>query len=70
MHIQHKYHNHFSDIIWNNINHLDVHQNLSTNVISRSRTAISRRKKKRNLKLKCIQQTFTLNHEISELIRM
>ena len=67
MHIHHHYRDHFSNLILNYINSLNVHQKLNNNVKHRSRAAIARRNKKRNLKLTNIQQLFTLTREVHPL---
>lgn len=65
IHLHHDYHDRFANIIINYLHDLNVHHQSSNNIKYRSREAISRRNRKRNLKFKQIQQNFILSRNIT-----
>ncbi|CAF3770800.1 unnamed protein product [Rotaria socialis] len=66
LHIDYVYREEFSNIILNYINNTNMHQQTSSNVSTRSRYSISKRNRKRNLKIRNLQRNFTLIREISD----
>ena len=67
LHSDYCYRARFANLIVSYINRLNVSHNTPIYIKFRSRQSISRRNKKRNFKLKQIQNNFTLNREISSV---
>lgn len=65
MHIDYQYRGDFVNIILRYINDLNVNRNLPSRAKNRSLQSITHRNRKRNMKLRRIQQNFTLTREIS-----
>lgn len=67
MHIHHSHRLEFSNFILNYINSLHLNNDVSKKFTHRSASAIARRNKKRNMKLKEIQKSYTITREVSSL---
>ncbi|CAF1520920.1 unnamed protein product [Rotaria sp. Silwood1] len=65
IHLHHDYHHPFANIIINYLHDLKVHHQSSNKFKYRSREAITRRNRKRNLKFKQIQQNFIISRDIT-----
>ncbi|CAF1532288.1 unnamed protein product [Rotaria magnacalcarata] len=67
IHVTSQHRHDFSNSFLNYINSLQIHTTLQTRHNIRSREVVSRRNKKRNLKLKQIQKLYTLTRQLSPL---
>ncbi|CAM4813807.1 unnamed protein product [Rotaria magnacalcarata] len=65
IHLHHDYHDRFSNITINYLHDSNVHHQSSNNIKYRSREAIRRRNRKKNLKFKQIQQNLIIGRDIT-----